>query len=857
MQTLPGGVVLPSAPSVSDSSDAGIVIDVDAASAAPAGASTMAGPSGGEVVSLPERIGHYKIHRLIGAGGMGAVYEAEQDQPRRTVALKVMRGALSSPQASRRFEYESELLARLRHPGIAQVYEAGTHTEASTGLAVPYFAMEFIPEAKELCQYADAHNLDRAARIALFQRVCDAVQHGHQRGVIHRDLKPANILVDSAGNPKIIDFGVARASTEEGDPRVTQQTTPGQMIGTLQYMAPEQCGGDSGDIDVRADVYALGVILFELLSGRPPYELEGKSLFEAAMIVREDPPTRPGTIVRDLRGDLETILLKALEKNRAQRYDSAADFAADLARHLRCEPIVARHIGVAGRLTRWVKRNRAVATVIAASSVVLISTSVLLIARILAESKRANEALVVAERNLRAANDNFALVRNMFSRIRPDETRGGLVDVGSLVDSAAESFERKEPELPETRADFREFLGEAYRGVGEYAKEVEVRRRAVEIREALVKGADRTLANSLHNYAAALWWNGQYDEALPIYKRALAMRIELLGSEHEDVAQSMSHIAACLLKQGKVDEGQRFYEQALTMRRSLAAKAARDLAAAQDASRAPAAGGKEAQDAAAARTAEAAANAAGATIAIAASLNNLSKPHAIRGEYAEAERLLRESLRIVSAGAGEDSLNTVTAELNLAMCLLEQGKAEEALPLLRHVLEQRSAKYRPDHPAVANAQLALARCLFEINPDSTSAAMAKQAAQWISEAGNKAMLDQAEALGYAGLMYAKLGETEQAMILLERSVKVYADAKQTTPRDRAEGALRLGLGFAYLGQDGLAGDTLRPALETLGPMLVTPSLRAEAAEALAAIYERAAKPHEAALARGWAVRTVN
>ena len=236
--------------------------------------------------ALPATIGRYRIVRLIGEGGMGAVYEAEQDQPRRTVALKVIKPGLASPELLRRFAQEAQVLGRLQHPGIAQIYEAGT---ADTGFgSQPYFAMEFIRGAA-LRDYADSRHLGLRERLELMVRICEAVQHAHQRGVIHRDLKPGNIIVDEAGQPKVLDFGVARVT--DSDTQATLQTDVGQLVGTLNYMSPEQVLADPLDIDTRSDVYALGVILYELLSGRLPYQIS-KRLHEAMQTIREEEPSQ-------------------------------------------------------------------------------------------------------------------------------------------------------------------------------------------------------------------------------------------------------------------------------------------------------------------------------------------------------------------------------------------------------------------------------------------------------------------------------------------------------------------------------------------------------------------------------------
>src|SRR5262245_5407378 len=257
-------------------------------------------------------IARYRVVRVLGEGGMGTVYEAEQDNPRRTVALKVLRAGLASPALLARFRHEAQILGRLHYPGIAQIYEAGLADDGQ-----PFFAMEFI-RGRPLDEYAARHHLDVAARLALLARVCDTVQHAHDQGVIHRDLKPANILVEDTGQPKVLDFGVARATdadllTEAG------LTRTGQLLGTPNYMSPKQVAADPAAIDHRADVYALGVILFELLAHRPPYQLEGRPLAEMARLILEEEPPRLGSVNPELRGDVETIVAKALAKDKARR----------------------------------------------------------------------------------------------------------------------------------------------------------------------------------------------------------------------------------------------------------------------------------------------------------------------------------------------------------------------------------------------------------------------------------------------------------------------------------------------------------------------------------------------------------
>ena len=285
---------------------------------------------------LPASIGNYRIVRLLGEGGMGAVYEAEQDQPRRRVALKVIKAAWASPEMLRRFEQESRALGRLQHPGIAQIYEAGS---ADAGFGVqPFFAMELI-HGKPLVEYANEHKLNTRQRLELMIQVCDAVHHAHQRGIIHRDLKPGNILVDETGQPRILDFGLARAT--DSDAQATRQTDMGQLLGTLAYMSPEQVLADPYALDTRSDVYALGVILYELLAGKMPYTLS-RHLHEAVRTIQVTDPAPLSAVSRVYRGDIETIVAKALEKDKERRYASAAGLAGDIRRYLNDEPIIAR-----------------------------------------------------------------------------------------------------------------------------------------------------------------------------------------------------------------------------------------------------------------------------------------------------------------------------------------------------------------------------------------------------------------------------------------------------------------------------------------------------------------------------------
>jgi serine/threonine protein kinase len=327
-------------------------------------------PGGENQVNLPAEIAGYRIVRLLGEGGMSVVYAAMQKQPKRLVALKVLKGSVFPPSTLRRFKQEVEILGKLRHPGIAQVFDAGTWDDGSG--EKPYFVMEHIPGGRELDVYLDERDAGIEDRLKIFVRVCAAIEHGHQRQVIHRDLKPANILVDEQGMPKVIDYGVARVSEVEIDAK-TMHTEAGRLVGTVQYMAPEQVDMAMRDIDGRCDVYALGVLLYQLLLGRLPHELEGQPLFEAMRVIREDAPLNPRRLNASIESDLETIMLTCLEKERSRRYATAGELGRDIVRYLKHEPISARRPSLAYRARLFTRRHRTAVLAGAAVFVALVA----------------------------------------------------------------------------------------------------------------------------------------------------------------------------------------------------------------------------------------------------------------------------------------------------------------------------------------------------------------------------------------------------------------------------------------------------------------------------------------------------
>ena len=403
--------------------------------------------------SRPERISGYRILGELGRGGMGVVYEAEQESPARHVALKVLRN-YPGRDALGRFQHEAELLARLQHPGIAQVFELGTATVG--GMTVPFIVMELV-HGEPLDRYAASQRLDRRARLGLLTQIADAVHHAHQKGVVHRDLKPANILVDGRGVPRILDFGIAR--TIDPDLELsTLRTEAGQLVGTLSYMSPEQAAGNPREVDTRSDVYSLGVVGFQLLSGRLPHLLGDRPVLESLRAIVEEEPPRLGALDRELRGDVETIIGKALAKEKDRRYASVGELSADIRRHLDHEPISARPATAGYQLSKFVRRHRAL--VAGAAAVVL--ALVLGLAGTLHGLVRAREEQADAERRFRQAEAVLDFQRRMFGSADPRQV--GL-QVSELLARGAGLIET-EYEEPVQEAAIRQTLGEAYAGLG-------------------------------------------------------------------------------------------------------------------------------------------------------------------------------------------------------------------------------------------------------------------------------------------------------------------------------------------------------------------------------------------------------
>lgn len=530
----------------------------------PSGDPGRAGVGGSRGPDSPQgplrKIGRYTIKRVIASGGMGTVYEAVQDKPRRSVAIKTMSHSVTSPSALRRFEYEAQLLARLRHPCIAQIYEAGTHDEGGT--TVPFFAMEYIPNARPITEYAETKKLTSRDRLELFAKVCDAIHHGHQKGIIHRDLKPMNILVDSSGQPRIIDFGVARA-IDSDMAGATQQTNVGQLVGTVQYMSPEQCDADPSDIDTRSDIYALGMVLYEMLCGSLPYDVSTVSICEAARLIREADPEKLRLQDPSLRGEVDTIVFKALAKDRDRRYQSAYGLAQDIRRYLAGEAIAARPPSFAYQVRVFARRNKTLIGAVAAVFVVLVAGIVVSSSMYGSAQRERLRAQAESVKALRTLD----FLQHMLWTADPNK-EGPEVRLVDLLNRYSAILPVLEDE-PEVEAAVRTTLGLGYQEMGLLDEAEPHLTRALALREELLGAEFPDTLSSMYHLAGLYHDQRQLDKVEPLTLRAYELRQQVLGEAHPDTLDSMSELAWLRQDQGRYAEAEQLKRQVVKMRRDL------------------------------------------------------------------------------------------------------------------------------------------------------------------------------------------------------------------------------------------------------------------------------------------------
>ncbi|MDP6582150.1 MAG: serine/threonine-protein kinase, partial [Vicinamibacterales bacterium] len=509
---------------------------------------------------------------------------------------------------------------------------------------------------------------------ALLARVCDAVHHAHQRGVIHRDLKPGNILVDAAGQPKILDFGIARVT--DSDIQATMQTDVGQLLGTLPYMSPEQVEADVLDLDTRSDVYALGVVLYQLLADRLPYEVSGRPVTEAARVITEEEPAALRTLNRSLDRDIELVVRKALEKERTRRYQSAAELAADIRRYLANEPIEARAPTTAYQLHQFARRHRAIVGGVAATVLALLvglAATGYWMFEARAERDRAAAERDRAEGEATKATAINDFLQNTLSSANPYEGSGREVTVFAALGSAVDTIDDAFADQPEISAAVEDTIGRTYRDLGEYDRAEPLLRSALETRQQILGADDPDVAQSLNALGELLLYQGDYEAAEPLWREALDLRRTLFGDTHPDVAEMLSNLA--IVHQIRGD-----YAAAEAMNRDALAVLREAL-------------GDEHED-------------------VATSLNNLANVLAAQGDYEAVAPLHREALAIRRAVLADDHPDLSLSLLNLATALTELGDYAEAESLYREAVATYRTSLGEQHPRVAAALNNLAAMLL-------------------------------------------------------------------------------------------------------------------------------------------------
>jgi len=668
-------------------------------------------------------MGNYRILQKLGEGGMGVVYQAEQSHPRRLVALKVIRGGrFVDEHRVRLFQREADALARLRHPGIATIYESGRTDEGQH-----YFSMELV-QGRPLSAFLK-QGVDRKTRLGLFLKVCGAVSYAHRRGVIHRDLKPSNILVlaeageNAVPDVKVLDFGLARIM----DPDAANATVAG-VYGTPAYMSPEQARGNPDEIDTRTDVYSLGVILYKLLTGRLPYDVQGKPLTEAVRTILETPPERPAADSR-LDNDLETIVLKALEKEPERRYQSVAALAEDLERYQTNQPILARPPSTLYQIRKLVARHKAAFGSAAALVVMLAGFAVVMTVqagRIARERDRANQEAETA----RQVSDFLA---GLFEVSDPSQARGKTVSARDLLDRGAEKIEREMKDQPLTQARMQFTIGTVYMEMGLNEPAAKLLEGALHTRRSRLGENNPDVAENLYRLARAYSNQGQYPKAESLFRRALAIRETIRGPEHMEVAASIYGLAGNLNSQGRFAEAEKLALRSLAIREKLQ--------------------GPE-------------------HVEVAEGLNELGLLSGYLGRPQEGERMFRRSMEIVEKNLGADHPYMPALLNNLGNNLRDQGKFAEAAGMMTRSVAIREKIYGPVSAQVGQGLANLANIYLGQKLFAKAEPLLLRSLEVREKSLGPAHRDVAHSLDRLGQVYHGQGKYAEALRLYERARRI-------------------------------------------------------------------------------------
>lgn len=678
----------------------------------------------------PDRIGKFAIKRLLGAGGMGCVYLAESSDPQRLVALKVIRPGWGTAELMRRFRHEVRVVAVLQHPAIAQLYEAGAETTPVGPL--PWFAMEYV-RGRSITEDARERGLTWRDRLRLMAQVSAGVHHAHQRGVIHRDLKPGNILVDDTGRPRILDFGVARLMKESEEAGATARTATGQLVGTLAYMSPEQVSGDPRLVDVRSDIYALGVVLYELLAGVPPYDISRLGLAEAARVIRETTPRRLGEIDRHLRGDVEAVVEMAMAKEPERRYQSAQEFVADIERVLADQAVMARRASTGYYLIKFTKRHR-----------VLVGMSAVVIASVLAglgaslwQARVAERERSRAVKSLEVSTAINAFMDSLFASADPNNAKKPDMMVREVLErSTVEELQKKFPDQPEVRAAVHGAIGRTYKSLSLF-KEAEPHLIEAE-RLSLETGADeKQRFSSVRDLGHLYKMQDRFEEAEPRLLAATEAAQTVFGHDDEVTISCRNDLASLLLRRGDASGAEKLYRESVE-------GAARSLSEANP-------------------------------IAL-ASLNNWGASLRATGQPEKAIEVRRRLLALCRKHMGEDDVGTITTMSNLARDLMDARKEGEAEPLLRRAVESRVRMQGPTHRSTLNTSCNLGTCLLAMGELDEAHEILDNVVRIADERSPQGTIDTATYSRALGQALVKMGRADEAKERLTRSYTQFAAA---------------------------------------------------------------------------------